>query len=192
MYTFYFFFLSYFSSQKFPHIHLGNGPIVMLEILTYGVSGFFQLPCNKSRVIGRKLLIRLSCPPHCYVRTKSLERPHWECGGRPRFTPRSDSQVGFPDDLCLFCVSERAFCLASSHEAQVGCVFGSLWWVGQEGQAGGLGPWADLCWPLPSGAVCVLGSGLRAGNGVSTLQGSWVQWAEAAAAFLGNASWGVF
>ena len=64
--------------------------------------------------------------------------------------------------------------VASSHEAQAGCVFGSLWWVGQEGQAGGLGPWADLCWPLPSGAVYVLGSGLRAGNGASILQGSWV------------------
>ena len=58
------------------------------------------------------------------------------------------------------------------------------------GGAGGLGgrARADLCWPLPSGAVCVLGSGLRAGNGASILQGSWVQCAEAAAGFLGNAS----
>ena len=174
IYTFYFFFLSYFTSQNFPHIHLENGPIAMLEILTYGVSGFFQLPCNKSGVTGRKLLIRLSCPPRCWMRMKSLECPHWECGGRPRFAPRSDYQAGFPYDLCLFCVSERAFCLASSHEAQAGCVLGSLWWVGQEGQAGGLGPWADLSWPLPSGAVYVLGSGLRAGNGASILQGSWV------------------
>lgn len=70
-----------------------------------------------------------------------------------------------------FSVSQNMLLPGSKPWSSSWCGFGSLQWVGQEGQAGGPRPWADLGWPLASGTVYVLRSGLRAGNSAGMLQG---------------------
>ena len=79
-----------------PHIHLGNGPISTLEILSYGESGFSNSLAINPGVTGRKLLISLSCHPHCWVRIKSLEGPHRECRADPALHLEATRRSVFP------------------------------------------------------------------------------------------------
>lgn len=117
--------------QKCPYLSLGNSPTSALETLSDGVSGFSNSPLINPGATSGKLPTSLTCCPHCSVRIISLGGPGW--GADPALHLKVT-----PCDLCLFWVAQHASCLALSRGAGAGCVFGSLWWVGQEGCAPGL------------------------------------------------------
>lgn len=137
MYTYYFFFLSNCTSSDFFYIRLGNSPISTLEILSYGASGFSNSLTANPGPRGRKLLAGLSSCLHWWVRIKSLEGSHGECEEDPALHPEVTPGQCFLWLLPFLCL-RTSFCLVPSHGVQAECGFGSLWWVGQEEEAGGL------------------------------------------------------
>lgn len=111
----------------------------MLEILNYGAFGFSNSLAVNPGPMGRKLLASLSCYPHWWVRIKSLEGPHRECGHRLSFVPRGEPQVSISCGSCIFCVSEHAFMPGSKPQSSIKlgvCLGVCSGWCGRDRQEG--------------------------------------------------------